>query len=1199
MKGNLLTTYCCLLVAAVAAPRAGLAQTSVLYMQDTPSDNGTLGSRLGVLYESPDIWVQNNPIADTSAGQDAGYSPAPYANASPPMWLTAANQMNQQPLYRDPLKSQPNYVYVRIHNKSLTQSSTGTEQLRVYWSVAAAGLSWSNNFVDYMDNICGSQTVYGMEITKPRVDITKASPTDLANYLDAINKLATQTIALQTSGNYNNYYWFLQNEEHYQAVTGGWSGLPNITISGQTVSQGENSGPCANTLPLPPCYFSAHYSDAFLPWHREYLNRYEMLLRQFDPTVTLLYWNWTTDPNGAFSSTITSVIGGFGSVGSAADLGLPWNDTTKLIYSIYTGSLNNPPSPYLGTVYGFPNNVGRQTGVENSTGDSDSTLVNLNSPTTDPTAFSDFASLIEGRAPGNTGQNTHNNEHPYIGGNGNMSDLDLAAQDPFFFLLHANVDKLWSEWQRNDVNATPPNTAPYDPSLVTDSNTGDAVALAYTGTGMNMGGAMYPWNGFVANGSTGSQPGDRLGPYAVGGIYNSSVTANDHSIVFPPVYDNAPLTIPVLAPGQSVVIEIPWYPPNPENYASCLNSGQLHVCLLARIITAGPNEDGMDTTEETSGNDLGYNVQNNTRIAWHNEEVIDPPGPVLGGSVLVRNVLTNDATLQLGLTLAGSNNAALLNDGQMVLDLGNLYNNWVNGGSIAQDFVPIGGTQLQLTGTNGILSNIQVTGNEAAAVNVELTLNDGYTHPQGQQFAANFSETIQGITNGLVGGQIFTFDFNRLTIQPKGGAWLYEPTNQPDTNWNQVGYGDTNWSSGTGLLGYGLGGENTVINGNNYVTTYFRYDFGLNDVDLYNNLWLQLEAYDGAIVYLNGQEIASLRMPTNGIVTPDTLATSVATGLAAQTCYAFNVSQYIGLLNYNNVLAVEVHRGETNGTDLGFDGALIANIGSGAVGAANFPPQVAFESPTNGGMYLPGQSINFTADAIDPLTSISSVTFYADNQLISTAPVPPYTMTWNGATVGVHKLTAVATDSSGVTGNGYATVMVMSNLPPFSRIIEPVPGQVYTPHSVISFTASASEIGGSINNVNFYYTKHGPAFNNPQYLFGSATTPPYTVPLAAPSSPGCYMVTAVATDTQGVRGYSLPLNITVVAAPTLTVSNVAPYMLITWSPTNAVLQQSSTVTGSWQSLTNVSSPYGFIPNHAVSTMFYRVSLPLSDAICSP
>ena len=45
----------------------------------------------------------------------------------------------------------------------------------------------------------------------------------------------------------------------------------------------------------------AHRRPAFLPWHREYLRRFEQDLQAIDPTVNLPYWDWTVD-NAAGSS---------------------------------------------------------------------------------------------------------------------------------------------------------------------------------------------------------------------------------------------------------------------------------------------------------------------------------------------------------------------------------------------------------------------------------------------------------------------------------------------------------------------------------------------------------------------------------------------------------------------------------------------------------------------------------------------------------------------------------------------------------------------------------------------------------------------------------------------------------------------------------------------------------------------------------
>src|SRR5262245_65631187 len=42
-----------------------------------------------------------------------------------------------------------------------------------------------------------------------------------------------------------------------------------------------------------------HGGPAFLPWHRVLIGRLEALLREADPSVSLHYWDWTTDPRAS------------------------------------------------------------------------------------------------------------------------------------------------------------------------------------------------------------------------------------------------------------------------------------------------------------------------------------------------------------------------------------------------------------------------------------------------------------------------------------------------------------------------------------------------------------------------------------------------------------------------------------------------------------------------------------------------------------------------------------------------------------------------------------------------------------------------------------------------------------------------------------------------------------------------------------
>src|SRR5260370_27491959 len=42
-----------------------------------------------------------------------------------------------------------------------------------------------------------------------------------------------------------------------------------------------------------------HFCPAFLPWHRELVNRFEAMLREVDSQLSLHYWDWTQHPTNA------------------------------------------------------------------------------------------------------------------------------------------------------------------------------------------------------------------------------------------------------------------------------------------------------------------------------------------------------------------------------------------------------------------------------------------------------------------------------------------------------------------------------------------------------------------------------------------------------------------------------------------------------------------------------------------------------------------------------------------------------------------------------------------------------------------------------------------------------------------------------------------------------------------------------------
>ena len=335
----------------------------------------------------------------------------------------------------------------------------------------------------------------------------------------------------------------------------------------------------------------------------------------------------------------------------------------------------------------------------------------------------------------------------------------------------------------------------------------------------------------------------------------------------------------------------------------------------------------------------------------------------------------------------------------------------------------------------------------------------------------------------------------------------------------------------------------------------------------------------------------------NGPVLPSTPASAPVTGLAAETFYPINVSNFLPLLGNTNVLAVEVHVAETNNSpELGLDLELSGNLFT-----PSFPPQAtlhtaASNAPPNNGLYVYGQPITLTAPAVATANPVASVSYYGDAVLLGTVTTAPFTFIWTNPPIGIHQVTVKPTDTAGASSFSFTTLAVLSNVPPTIYMISPVIGQVFAANAPITLSATAQEFGGTVQSVDFYYLEHGIAINSPQILAGSVNSAPYTMQLSG-LTPGTYLISAVATDNHGVRSYAVPVHICVYEAPTLKINYAQPYVIVSWAPTNSLLQESFLLNGPWQTVTNVTSPYGFVPNPTNKVMFFRASLS-ADPTCT-
>jgi len=210
--------------------------------------------------------------------------------------------------------------------------------------------------------------------------------------------------------------------------------------------------------------------------------------------------------------------------------------------------------------------------------------------------------------------------------------------------------------------------------------------------------------------------------------------------------------------------------------------------------------------------------------------------------------------------------------------------------------------------------------------------------------------TTDGTDPRMFGGGIrpdaMVFDpqaFVEETISA-GSIWKYRDTGEDlGSGWRSSTYDDSHWSSGNAELGYGDGDETTQVgygpNANSkYITTYFRKSFTIDDASSLVGAKMRLKRDDGAVVFVNGIEVARSNMPT-GVITATTLAASVVGGNDESKFYELDFNP--GYLNSGlNVIAIEVHQVSPSSSDLSFDAQLLVTRQSAApIAMGVFPVQ--------------------------------------------------------------------------------------------------------------------------------------------------------------------------------------------------------------------------------------------------------------------
>lgn len=199
----------------------------------------------------------------------------------------------------------------------------------------------------------------------------------------------------------------------------------------------------------------AHRGPAFLPWHREFIRRYEIDLQSIDQRVTLPYWDWTVDNKIDSPIWNDDFMGGNGREGDNRVMTGPFAyDAGK--WNLNINDVDEPnPQPYLRRglgklVLALPTAEQVADALKVVPYDSPPWTTNLQAQHIVPQPS--FRNRLEGWYGDG---NIHNRVHLWVSGGippdfkdaGSMF-WSTSPNDPIFFLHHCNIDRLWATWQQ-------------------------------------------------------------------------------------------------------------------------------------------------------------------------------------------------------------------------------------------------------------------------------------------------------------------------------------------------------------------------------------------------------------------------------------------------------------------------------------------------------------------------------------------------------------------------------------------------------------------------------------------------------------------------------------------------------------------------------------------------------------------------------
>lgn len=216
----------------------------------------------------------------------------------------------------------------------------------------------------------------------------------------------------------------------------------------------------------------------------------------------------------------------------------------------------------------------------------------------------------------------------------------------------------------------------------------------------------------------------------------------------------------------------------------------------------------------------------------------------------------------------------------------------------------------------------------------------------------------------LLSATIYTFAEEEIPLVLEGAVWKYlDDGNDLGTAWRESDYDDSSWESGASGLGFGNKGIVTTLDrgpsSSRNITFYFRKEFNVTTAQLnslegddpFYQILVGIVRDDGAVIYINGDELYRENMPA-GNIKWSTLASSSAGGTSETRFYDSSPEGTGKLVSGRNIVAVELHQSSPGSSDAGFNMWMSAfNVAPG-YGMFHPPQSIKFENAGEGSTFF-------------------------------------------------------------------------------------------------------------------------------------------------------------------------------------------------------------------------------------------------------